>query len=424
MNVVLIQISSYHYIVEDVLNLETPLTPHLSIGYLKAYCSEMLDDVNIKIIEPHELKELNNDEITKKIISYNPDVVGFSCYLCNIQATKEIATNLKAIDPSLLIIIGGPEVYNTDHFSDCSSFDIAALGMGEKRLNNILKSKLNNEDISNLSGIIHRKNGEIIINEPVIEIEDINEIPSPFLENVFDLKQYKHVYFETFRRCAFQCGYCFFHKQYKKLTYFKIDRLKQEFQILLDNNIKHVIILDSIFNMPKWGETVCDAICEVNCGKKIDLSADIQAEFVNEQFCRSAKDANFIEFQTGLQTSNQVALKNINRKMNVPRYIQGIQILKDYDFRVNFDIIVGLPDDKPDDIWRSIEFVQNLKVKKSDIRVILLRVIPGTDFWYNHKKYGIEFDVDDSYYITSTQTISKEFLSEFYADWPNRVRIF
>ena len=77
----------------------------LSIRYLKAYAEP---EFPVQLAE-YTIKDpiLN---IVSDLYSKKPDVIGFSCYIWNIEETIKVIQALKKIQPDLCIILGGPEV--------------------------------------------------------------------------------------------------------------------------------------------------------------------------------------------------------------------------------------------------------------------------------------------------------------------------
>ena len=91
----------------------------LSLYNLKAYAYQDLKirkHWNINVIQ-HPLinfgETYNNkklSDLTKKIISKKPNLVGFSCYMWNFNHFLKIAKVLKKKIPSTKILLGGPEI--------------------------------------------------------------------------------------------------------------------------------------------------------------------------------------------------------------------------------------------------------------------------------------------------------------------------
>lgn len=44
------------------------------------------------------------------IYSYKPEIIGFACYIWNIEMTRQLISLIKSVMPEVKIIFGGPEV--------------------------------------------------------------------------------------------------------------------------------------------------------------------------------------------------------------------------------------------------------------------------------------------------------------------------
>ena len=55
--------------------------------------------------------------IVSDLFQRKPDVIGFSCYIWNIEETIKVIDIVKKIMPEVTIILGGPEVsYDTEYW--------------------------------------------------------------------------------------------------------------------------------------------------------------------------------------------------------------------------------------------------------------------------------------------------------------------
>ena len=78
---------------------------NLAIRYLKAYAQP---EFNIELTE-YTIKDPIMNIVTD-LFQKKPDVIGFSCYIWNIEETIKVIQMIKKIDPSIKIVLGGPEV--------------------------------------------------------------------------------------------------------------------------------------------------------------------------------------------------------------------------------------------------------------------------------------------------------------------------
>lgn len=51
----------------------------------------------------------NLDDVLAELYQHHPDLIGFSCYIFNIDIVLKIVTSLKKILPDCRVLLGGPE---------------------------------------------------------------------------------------------------------------------------------------------------------------------------------------------------------------------------------------------------------------------------------------------------------------------------
>ncbi len=79
----------------------------------------------------------------EEILAREPSIVGFSCYLWNIDRTLWIAEQLKRSRPEMIIVLGGPEITNDNAWVFASGvIDYAAVGEGEQTFSELLEAML------------------------------------------------------------------------------------------------------------------------------------------------------------------------------------------------------------------------------------------------------------------------------------------
>src|SRR5687768_16049476 len=80
------------------------------------------------------------------------EVVAFSCYIWNILPTLEVIKKIKALNPRVKILLGGPEVsYEYDSIIGRDEVDFIIIGEGETAFEEFL---LNYPNIDNVPGLV------------------------------------------------------------------------------------------------------------------------------------------------------------------------------------------------------------------------------------------------------------------------------
>src|SRR5690606_41949581 len=75
---------------------------NLAIRYLKAYAAP---DFDVELAE-YTIKDPTLNIVTD-LFNKKPDVIGFSCYIWNIEETIKVIEIIKKITPNVKIVLGG-----------------------------------------------------------------------------------------------------------------------------------------------------------------------------------------------------------------------------------------------------------------------------------------------------------------------------
>jgi len=143
-------------------------------------------------------------------------VLGLSLYAWNCNLSLAVAKRFKAENPETIIFAGGPSVPdNAEEFLRKNPFiDIAVHNEGEIPVKMILESIAGGIGIDGIPSTSKLYGDEYHKLENISKIEDLSEIPSPFLTGTLDrlIKENPDEswigLWETNRGCPFTCTYC------------------------------------------------------------------------------------------------------------------------------------------------------------------------------------------------------------------------
>ena len=166
---------------------------------------------------------INQDvsDITQKLIEEKPEILGFSCYIWNIEYVKAMIKMVKKELPDVKIILGGPEVsHNPDDYDIMAAWVIC--GYGEVAFKNIIE---------------RLENGQAV--EKIIYGTPLETPPNPFTEDYFNSLNGRIAYIETSRGCPFTCVSCLSGDK-EKPTFFDIDRSLNDILSLSQSGAKTI----------------------------------------------------------------------------------------------------------------------------------------------------------------------------------------
>jgi putative methyltransferase len=226
----------------------------LASGYMRAVAGEDERVKNAFKFEIHSIC-INNLRLEEQLNVIDADVYAISCYVWNMGFIKRWLPTLIARKPDVYIILGGPQVMNQDkRYLDPENERLMLCnGEGEYTFTNYLAQLCSPEpDFGAVMGLTFIRDGEMITTPSQGRIEDLNRIPSPYLEGYLDPEKYVWAPIETNRGCPYQCTYCYWGAATNaKVFKSDLDRVKAEITWLSLNRALFIFITDANFGMLK-----------------------------------------------------------------------------------------------------------------------------------------------------------------------------
>jgi radical SAM superfamily enzyme YgiQ (UPF0313 family) len=186
-------------------------------------------------------------------------IVGFSTYIWNRSYNHVLGKALKAANPDIILVAGGPEPPVTDpnFFDRFPYLTLCAIQEGEKSFKAFLEELVkDNPDYTSINGVLVNIDGKTINTGSPNRISDLDHIPSPYLNGVFDhlFEQYPEVRWnvtlETNRGCPYQCTFCDWGSlTYSKVKKFNIQRVYDELEWIGKRGCDFVSITDANFGI-------------------------------------------------------------------------------------------------------------------------------------------------------------------------------
>ena len=361
---------------------------NLAIRYLKGYC-EAYSSADVAIRE-----FTINDQIEKILASIyleEPDVIGFSCYIWNIEETLKLASSIKQVIPRCKIILGGPEVsYDSREFmAKFPYIDFIMYGEGEETFRHFVETLENRSDFSSVNGLVYRDGGRVIQNPPRSNMEDLDIIPFPYRDGLLGLEN-KIVYYETSRGCPFNCQYCL-SSTIDGVRYFSLERVLDEIDFFIDRKVPQVKLVDRTFNChPKRAKAIIEHIIrrEGNTNFHFEIAAHIMDRDMLE-LLRKAPPGLF-QLEIGVQSTNEHTLDSIQRKTDIGKIYQVVEKLHTpRNIHIHLDLIAGLPYEDYDSFADSFDDVYSMQ--PDNLQLGFLKLLKGSSIRQEASEHGYRY---------------------------------
>lgn len=315
-------------------------------------------------------KNIPGQEIKINANPLNPSAAAFSVSLWNFNHTIQKALAIKQKYPSCRIMFGGP---SASKVKALNLFDVIE-GEGESQFLQWLKN-----DGSN-----------------VPEIQDLDEIPSPYLSGFFDhiITPNSQAIIETNRGCPFGCAYCFWGKGDRRMKFHSLDYIKAEAEWIGINKIKYVFCADGNFGMFERDIRIAEIYADVKrrygYPDKFRVCYGKNAETSVFETAKALASANLAKTVTlSPQSRNPGTLEAIGRENIRDSFFDEMQKkYDDEDIPVYSELILGLPEETYESFKDGL--LQTMR-NGNQLFIYFCESLPGTrlaDEAYQ-KKYGI-----------------------------------
>lgn len=385
----------------------------LAAAYLKLFARlRGLDTFyDIDLLPTPQSNELGDRALVEAILARDPWLVGFTCYLWNIDRTLWLAARLKERRPDLLVVIGGPEVTADNAWVlQAPAVDFAVIGEGEQTFADLLLALIYHElPPVPVDGLYVRRQqgdalGTIRFRKP---LPDLDSISSPYLAGILDAADEQMLLLETVRGCVFKCKFCYYPKSYDGLYFLSEEKIAANLRHAHERGAREVVLLDPTLNQRKDFAAFLRLLIRHNPGRPFTFFGELRAEGINGKIAGLLREANFTEVEVGLQSIDPHAQALMDRKNNLRAVERGIQAMMAEGIKVNVDLIIGLPGDTVDSVRRGMAYLREGGMY-SDVQVFNLAILPGTAFRHEAGQLGLTYQPRPPYYVLKTPTLRRE----------------
>ncbi|MFO0756781.1 MAG: cobalamin-dependent protein [Byssovorax sp.] len=230
----------------------------LASGYMEAYCRKdpelaaalTFEKISLPIATPY-------DDVLAALQKSEADVYAFSCYVWNSGRVRRLIAALQETRPGAHYILGGPQVMNQGkkYLTPAEENVYLCNGEGERTFSHFARALLApagtpESDLRNVKNLSFYRAGELVTTPPEPRIADLSEVPSPFLEGIFEKNKYTWLVFETNRGCPFKCNYCYWGAAIGAKVYkYDNERLQREITWISQSGCVYVFIADANWGM-------------------------------------------------------------------------------------------------------------------------------------------------------------------------------
>lgn len=368
-----------------------------------------------------EPEMLSPDEIFRRLMLHEPDVVGVTATTPEIDGAQLLCRMIKAKHKNIVTMVGGAHIsaLPRETLSACPEIDYAVVGEGE------------------LSGVhvVNNLPDEKIIRSVNISSTDLVPFPA---RHLLDYQWYKYAQpsegivqmdvVESIRGCPFMCTFCSVRgvKPRARNVIKVVDEIEDSY---IKFGTKFMMFFDDTLTVNKQHVfDLCDEIIKRGLNKKIVFYANTRANTTTPEMLDKLIEAGVTEMSMGVETGSKDMMKLIRKGCNPNQYEQVYKWMSERGLQTRASFIVGLPHETHETVRQSIDFAKKLDLMRCSVNI--LTPYPGTHTykqalehdgvhlvckdWREFKRWGNSVIRTDDLAGGDLQWYQKRFLTEFY----------
>lgn len=353
-------------------------------------------------------------DVVERILSDRPTIVGFGVYIWNTEPTLKIVQDLKRLCPSLVVVVGGPEVsYETEQQELCRLADYVIRGEADLAFGQLCDKLTNGR--RPLMRVIDAELPEF---QPAASADsargsDNESFANSFISMPYDLYtdedlSHRVLYVEASRGCPFKCEFCLSSLDVP-VRNVPLQAFLSHMQKLMDRGARQFKFVDRTFNLNlKISQSILQFFLDrytPGLFVHFEMIPDRLPEGLRQIIARFPEGA--LQFEVGIQTFNPEVEKLISRRQDHQRLKENLSWLRDHTgVHVHADLIVGLPGEDLESFARG--FDQLYALGPQEIQVGMLKRLRGTPICRHDESWGMIYSPHPPYEILQTRLISFE----------------
>jgi hypothetical protein len=381
-----------------------------SIACLRSYIEAHAFNASRFSFIPMIYKRMPINEIVSRI--EGADVVGFSTYVWNANISLETARRLKKHKPGVLIVFGGPQVPDKPErfLRDNPFIDVAVHNEGERTFLRLLEEypRRHWRELPGVSFI--DADGSFIKTASGERMRDLAELPSPFLNGIFDHLLEENPtekwigLWETNRGCPFQCTFCDWGSATAaKVSRFELDRLYGELEWFVKNKIEYIFVCDANFGSQKRDVDIAQRVAELRRESGYPQGFSVQSTknateraYVTQKILADAGLNKGVALS--MQSLDPVTLENIKRdNISLDTYLELSSRFTRDKVETYSDLILGLPGETYDSYLEGIDTLinagQHNRIQFNNLSILPNAEMGDPDYLAKFKMVTVRSDI-------------------------------
>jgi len=312
------------------------------------------------------------------------------------QPVMDIVRFVRAVDPTVQVVVGGPFVRNqtADSTPDTLRLLLDHVGAdlyidsneGEQTFARLLGALRDGSPLDPIPNLIWRRNGAWVMNPREPEANPLEDNPIDYgLFGPQVIGQF--VSLRTAKSCPFSCAFCGFPQRAGKYTYVETALVERELDALKAlGSVTTLTFLDDTFNVPKRRfKEILRMMIAKDYGFR--WNSFFRSDHGDEETIALMAQAGCEGVFLGAESGSDHMLDRMNKTSRRRDYVRAIEAFRQNGVSTYASLVIGFPGETYDTVEETISFVE--EARPDFYRAQLWYADPVTPVWKQREELGI-----------------------------------
>ncbi len=354
---------------------DTPNFGRVGLAYLASYLRQS-PGFDVRILDA-KFERLGFQEVLKRAIEWQPDVIGLTAFTNEIKPAAYQAALIKQELPHVRTVIGGVHLTSLPQqtLEEFSGFDLGVVGEGEETFSELCQALRSGQDFSDMPGLVYRAGDSTVLTAPRPRILDQDSIPFPAWELLPPAKEY---YVHSLRGCPFNCVFCM-NPNGRIARLRSVENVIEELELIIERyHPERISFGDELFSVDmERTHRLLDAMIEHRIGERVGWDIQTHVRFVDYNMLVKMKKAGVTRVELGIETGDEEKLRVLGKGTTIKMIMQAHDAAGRAGVPIGTFFIIGQPNETVTSIKKTID----LAVKLNPILPMfgLMTPYPGTE---------------------------------------------
>ncbi|BDV44296.1 magnesium-protoporphyrin IX monomethyl ester cyclase [Geotalea uraniireducens] len=310
-------------------------------------------------------------DIKRRLEAFRPDVVATTAFTASIVDAVRLLAFAKEIAPRTITVLGNvhatfcyEEILRADH----AAVDYIVRGEGEVTMPQLLTCLNAGDDPRKVEGLAFWRGGGVVVTPRAAYIHDLDALPTAWDLVDWPIYTYraKHdarlAIVSSSRGCKQQCSFCsqqlFWSQSWRARS---AENFVAELELLhATYGVEVAMLSDEIptFDRERWNR-ILDLLIERRVGVKLLMETRVDDILRDADLLDKYRLAGVEHIYVGVEAGSQETLDLFRKETLVEQSKQAIDLINGADIVSETSFVLGMPDDTPESIARTVELAKH-----------------------------------------------------------------